>query len=249
MWFPYGSTQKHELSQASRLRSESYGTHACSLLGPLPHAHSWRAPNHMLSSGTPSLSSSSVQMFPLSQWLGLPVLARESENNCEKLDQNHKREQYLVPNAFRSFWCRKGCWKGILSGMFWNVGFEVKSGFAACCTCPEAIFAITIINHHQLSTVWSPASSPPALSWPPSQLWAMANKGLAKDEQGSVPGDWHRGGVLRIGGWVPRISPFSTEKMEDAHQKHRSLNFYPHYYLTPGGDWGQVATAMSSHTT
>lgn len=40
MWFPYGSTRKHEWRQASRLHSESYGAHGRSLLGALPHAHS-----------------------------------------------------------------------------------------------------------------------------------------------------------------------------------------------------------------
>lgn len=103
MWSPYGSTRRRELSEASRLRSESYGARAHSVLGALPRAHSWRVPSHTLSSGTPSLSSSSVQTSPLSQWSGPPVLARESGNDCEKLDQNRKRYQYLVTNAFRSF--------------------------------------------------------------------------------------------------------------------------------------------------
>lgn len=103
MWSPYGSTRRRELSETSRLHSESYGARAHSVLGALPRARSWRVPSHTLSSGTPSLSSSSVQTSPLSQWSGPPVLARESGNDCEKLDQNRKRYQYLVTNAFRSF--------------------------------------------------------------------------------------------------------------------------------------------------
>lgn len=77
----------------------------------LPHAHSWRVPNHKWSSGTLNLWSSSVQKFPLFQRLGLPALARESVNKKAKIDQTLRTEKYSMLNASRSFE-GKGFWRG-----------------------------------------------------------------------------------------------------------------------------------------
>ena len=130
---------------------------ACSQWSTLPHAHSWRAPNHKLSSGRPNLWSSSVRKFPLFQQLGPPVLARESMNNNMEIYQNLKTDKLNAVRTWRGE-DSEDVLRNTLKLWFYP---EERKAFALNAHLPPCIFIVTIIPVIN-STDW--------------KTWTMANK-------------------------------------------------------------------------